>query len=863
MIRFRDLKTKNKVMIGVCAPLALTAILGAAAAYSISSIQHSAKWVDHTHKVISQATAIVASAVDMETGMRGYLLAGKEEFLEPYNSGSGKTYEQTAALKQTVSDNPPQVDRLAEIEDLLKAWQAGVTEPTIELRRQIGDAPTMNDMAKLVGEARGKIYFDKFRGQIAQFISREQELLVERNNEFKASLVSVDQANKTLADSSAWVEHTYRVLGQASQILGSVVDIETGMRGFLLAGDDEFLEPYIGGQEFFKKAIAELQQTVSDNPPQVARLQQAESLISDWIRTVTEPAIALRRDVLGGRATLADVEAFVGRKLGKQYVDGFRTMIAEFSAIEQELIVQRRADAAAASAQVAEQLTTLEKNERWVAHTHKVIEQAKDILAAAVDMETGMRGYLLAGKEEFLEPYKSGSDGFYILLENLQSTVSDNPPQVELLAATASTIREWQANVTEPTITLRADIGDAKTMDDMADLVGEARGKTYFDEFRSLIGEFIAIEAELMEVRKADSEQTVTLAYTVIIACIVLGTALGISFALFVGRNIAGPLVKMTSMMRGLASGDTSAPVPGGDRKDEIGEMAGAVEVFKANTIKLGRMSKELEDGIGASVIDLLETCEKLDTNAKEIAKITNETVQNGSNVAAAVEEMSVSIRTVASGSGQLAGSISEISEQVNLSTNMAKEATSKASSARDSVENLLSEADQVESVVAMISDIAEQTNLLALNATIESARAGDAGKGFAVVAQEVKTLASQTSIATDKIAQQMRSIQTRCKSVADEVTDIGGSIAKIDEVSSAIAGAVVEQDSSTNEIAGNTEESAKAASEISANINQVQKQMAVAGNNGQELGQMARDVSDKTEKVQVALNRFIDELAA
>lgn len=148
-------------------------------------------------------------------------------------------------------------------------------------------------------------------------------------------------------------------------------------------------------------------------------------------------------------------------------------------------------------------------NERWVTHTYKVIAQANNILAAAVDMETGMRGYLLAGKEEFLDPYKGGQTKFTKLIGTLRETVNDNPAQVTLLTETEQTIKDWVANVTESNIALRRQIGDAKTMNDMARLVGEARGKQYFDAFRKVMADFAAEEQGLMETRQASSVSTV------------------------------------------------------------------------------------------------------------------------------------------------------------------------------------------------------------------------------------------------------------------------------------------------------------------------------------------------------------------
>ena len=165
---FKNLGLKLKIIIGSCVTLVLMIILGMVSINANKTLTTSSKWVDHTYEVIATANAIVSAGVDMETGMRGYLLAGKEEFLDPYKGGRKKFYELVDSLSETVNDNPAQVQLLSEIKANIDAWQSDVTEPTIALRRQIGDAQTMNDMAHLVGEARGKAYFDKFRGQIAK-----------------------------------------------------------------------------------------------------------------------------------------------------------------------------------------------------------------------------------------------------------------------------------------------------------------------------------------------------------------------------------------------------------------------------------------------------------------------------------------------------------------------------------------------------------------------------------------------------------------------------------------------------------------------------------------------------------------------
>jgi len=187
----------------------------------------------------------------------------------------------------------------------------------------------------------------------------------------------------------------------------------------------------------------------------------------------------------------------VGEGRGKVYFDKFRGQIATFRDREQKLLDER-----VALAGLATDIEVLRETSEWINHTHLVIEEAMKIEAAGADMETGMRGYLLAGKDEFLNPYKAGNSHFKDLVANLKTTVSDNPAQVSLLGEIEDTIGQWQTNVTEPTIALRREIGDAQTMNDMADLVGEARGKAYFDKFRDQIKTFRDREIALMTERQ-------------------------------------------------------------------------------------------------------------------------------------------------------------------------------------------------------------------------------------------------------------------------------------------------------------------------------------------------------------------------
>jgi len=332
---FNRLSFKVKLLFGYGLILFLMLSIAVVVLISVRSLIANFESVDHTHVVLAEASSIEAAAVDMETGMRGFLLAGKADFLDPYNNGKATFESLLATLSNTVSDNPEQVTLLAEIADTLAGWQKNVTEPVIALRTIIGDSKTMNDMSDVIKQAKGKQFFDKFREQLKTFIERERKLMKTRQAKAKTS-TDIDE----LRELTDWVEHTYIVIAQAQAIVGAAVDMETGMRGFLLAGKDEFLEPYAGGKVRFNQLINDLMQTVSDNPAQVSLLGQSKETIDQWVTLVVEEQIALRRSI-GNAKTMDDMADLVGEARGKVYFDKFRSQIATFKERERSLMTVR------------------------------------------------------------------------------------------------------------------------------------------------------------------------------------------------------------------------------------------------------------------------------------------------------------------------------------------------------------------------------------------------------------------------------------------------------------------------------------------------------------------------------------------
>ncbi|UUX49029.1 methyl-accepting chemotaxis protein [Nisaea acidiphila] len=347
-------------------------------------------------------------------------------------------------------------------------------------------------------------------------------------------------------------------------------------------------------------------------------------------------------------------------------------------------------------------------------------------------------------------------------------------------------------------------------------------------------------------------------------------------------RTALRPVVQMTGVMRELSEGNLQVEIPGAGRGDEIGEMAGAVEVFRENMVRNEEMqaeqersrerrearAKRIEDitqnfdnAVSEALRSVASATTELDSTAQSMANIAENTQSQAGSVAAASTEASANVETVAAAAEQLASSIREIGQQVSESTRISAEASEQAEHTRESMVGLDQAAQKVGEIVGLINDIAEQTNLLALNATIEAARAGEAGKGFAVVASEVKNLANQTAKATEEITAQISAMQNETSSAVSAIGTITETVARVSEIATGIASAVEEQNSATSEISRNVQEAAQGTQMVSSNITSMTEGAEETGTAASQVLQTAREVAQQSNSLNETVRRFLDEV--
>ncbi|WBV42369.1 methyl-accepting chemotaxis protein [Pseudoroseomonas cervicalis] len=412
-------------------------------------------------------------------------------------------------------------------------------------------------------------------------------------------------------------------------------------------------------------------------------------------------------------------------------------------------------------------------------------------------------------------------------------------------------------------------------------------GEQWWQEATAVIDQLRALSTAVGAEAAALAEATsagATLAFTFYSAGLALALAAALGAWLLVSRRVSRPLLAMTVAMRRLAERDFAAAIPGRDRRDEIGAMAAAVQVFRESMIEGDRlaeaqraeqaekaaraarvqaMAQGFERDAGQLVSMLAAAATELQGTAQAMRQGASQADGRAGAVAASAAEASANVETVAAAAEQLAASVAEIARQVERSTTVSSRAAENAQRTDATVRALSAAAQRIGDVVGLISSIAGQTNLLALNATIEAARAGEAGKGFAVVASEVKSLASQTARATEEIATQIGQIQQVTQEAVQAIQGIAGTIGEVGQITGAIAAAVEQQGAATREIARNVQQAADGTRAVTSHVREVSQLVGETGGAAQDVLHAAGELSRQSETLSRQVADFLSGLKA
>ncbi|NGM23306.1 HAMP domain-containing protein [Roseomonas stagni] len=350
--------------------------------------------------------------------------------------------------------------------------------------------------------------------------------------------------------------------------------------------------------------------------------------------------------------------------------------------------------------------------------------------------------------------------------------------------------------------------------------------------------------------------------------------------ATLVARGIVRPLRAVTEATIAMADGNLAVAAPGAERRDEVGDLARALDAFRAQGLEnrnlqkaalaeqqardrraqaIERHTQDFGGTISAVLHSLSSAASDMQAVAGQVADAATRTRDGAAETVTQATRSSTNLNAVAAATEELTATASEIARRISEAASAAEDAVARARATDETVKGLSTAAGEIGDIVRLISGIAGQTNLLALNATIEAARAGEAGKGFAVVASEVKALAAQTAAATDRIGAQIAAMQAATGTAVAAVADMAGGIDRINDIAVAIAAAAEQQGSATREIARQVTMTAQGTNDTTRQMGEVSALAADAI----AAGSRVRDASEAMFEVSATLRTEVDDFLA
>jgi len=494
-----------------------------------------------------------------------------------------------------------------------------------------------------------------------------------------------------LGESTDWVERTYEIKQNASELERLVIDMDADVHTFLILGQEELLQPFVKSQEKFDHLIAKLRKHIGHNVEQTEALGKIHLIAKQWLDEFVQPALMKRREFTVGAKDLKDLQDFVGSGIGKIITDEIQQNISKLRA------------------------AVVSKGDRE-AENHLM-----DILNDISESKASLRGFLLSGKEEFLEPFRHIQKQVNTHLNEFEEHLKDDVDNQKHLQQIKSLFAQWHEKAAAPALAIRYEINKTKTsFKDIQDFLERGIGTKYMSELHESFAKFIAIEDQLLQQRDHEQQNISQIVINIVIFGTLLAFVFGIVIVWVLARNIMQTVTKVLGTSTGLTT---------------------AIEEISRGNMNLSQRTEQ-------QAASLEET-------------------------SASMEQMTSTVQQNADNARQAAHLAAEAREKAQRGGDI-------VSTAIKSMIDINKSSKQVADIISTIDEIAFQTNLLALNAAVEAARAGEQGRGFAVVATEVRNLAQRSATAAKQIKQLISNSVSKVEEGTQFVNQSGKSLEEI-----------------------------------------------------------------------------------